>query len=102
LALGGFQIAVGYVLTAFAISLGAPFWFDMLNRMMVIRETVKPHEKSPEESSEDKQSNKTLTIIAKPNDADKPKAPVPLAERPIDNEIYATPPQSGETPFEEW
>ena len=102
LALGGFQIAVGYVLTAFAISLGAPFWFDMLNRMMVIRETVKPHEKSPEESSEDKQRGKTLTIIAKPDDAASQKAAVPLADRPIDSEIYATPPQSGETPLEEW
>jgi hypothetical protein len=102
LARGGFQIALGYLLTAFAISLGSPFWFDILNRLMVIRETVKPHEKSPEESSEDKQSDKTLTIITKPTDAATQTAPVPLAERPIDGEIYATPPQSGETPFEEW
>jgi len=35
--------------------LGAPFWFDLLNKMMVIRSTVKPHEKSPEEASEDRQ-----------------------------------------------
>lgn len=102
LALGGFQIALGYLLTAFAISLGSPFWFDILNRLMVIRETVKPHEKSPEESSEDKQSDKTLTIIRKPTDAASRTAPVPVADRPIDSEIYATPPQSGETPFEEW
>ena len=46
----------GWLITAFAISLGAPFWFDMLNRFMVIRSTVKPHEKSPEEASEDRQS----------------------------------------------
>ena len=45
----------GWLITAFAISFGAPFWFDMLNKMMVIRSTVKPHEKSPEESSEDRQ-----------------------------------------------
>jgi hypothetical protein len=46
----------GWLLTAFAITLGAPFWFDVLNKIMVIRSTVKPHEKSPEEASEDRQS----------------------------------------------
>jgi hypothetical protein len=35
--------------------MGAPFWFDVLNKVMVIRSTVKPHEKSPEEASEDRQ-----------------------------------------------
>lgn len=45
----------GWLLTALALSLGAPFWFDLLNKMMVIRSTVKPHEKSPEEASEDRQ-----------------------------------------------
>ena len=47
----------GWMMTALAISFGAPFWFDLLNRMMVIRSTVKPHEKSPEEGSEDGRSN---------------------------------------------
>lgn len=46
---------LGWFLTAFAVSMGAPFWFDMLNKVMVIRSTVKPHEKSPEEASEDRQ-----------------------------------------------
>jgi hypothetical protein len=46
---------VGWLLTAFAISFGAPFWFDTLNKIMVIRSTVKPGEKSPEEGSEDRQ-----------------------------------------------
>lgn len=45
--------ALGWLLTGLAISLGAPFWFDLLNKFMVIRSTVKPHEKSPEESSRD-------------------------------------------------
>ncbi|MGC3964467.1 MAG: hypothetical protein QM803_14430 [Rhodocyclaceae bacterium] len=43
----------GWLLTALSISLGAPFWFDVLNRVTVIRSTVKPHEKSPEEPSQD-------------------------------------------------
>ncbi|HYD81938.1 MAG TPA: hypothetical protein VEC06_19220 [Paucimonas sp.] len=45
----------GWLLTAFAATLGAPFWFDVLNKVMVIRSTVKPHEKSREEASEDRQ-----------------------------------------------
>jgi hypothetical protein len=45
----------GYILTALAVTLGAPFWFDSLNKFMVIRSTVKPHEKSPEEDSKDPQ-----------------------------------------------
>lgn len=44
---------LGWLLTAFAISLGAPFWFDLLNKFIVIRSAVKPHEKSPEEESKD-------------------------------------------------
>jgi hypothetical protein len=39
----------GWLITAFAISLGAPFWFDVLNKFIVIRSTVKPKEKSIEE-----------------------------------------------------
>ena len=46
----------GWLLTAFAVSLGAPFWFDALNKIMVIRSTVKPREKSQEEGSEDRKS----------------------------------------------
>jgi hypothetical protein len=44
---------LGCLLTAAAVSLGAPFWFDLLNKFVVVRSTVKPHEKSPEEPSKD-------------------------------------------------
>lgn len=44
---------LGWFLTALAISLGAPFWFDVLNKIIVIRSTVKPKEKSPEDKSKD-------------------------------------------------
>ena len=44
---------LGWILTAFAISLGAPFWFDLLNKFVVVRSTVKPREKSAEEPSKD-------------------------------------------------
>jgi hypothetical protein len=55
---------LGYMFTALAVTLGAPFWFDVLNKFMVIRSTVKPHEKSPEEASEDRQ--KPTTPVAQP------------------------------------
>jgi hypothetical protein len=45
---------IGLLLTAFAINLGAPFWFDVLSKFMVIRSTVKPTEKSPKEKSKEK------------------------------------------------
>jgi hypothetical protein len=44
---------LGWLLTALAISLGAPFWFDMLNKIIVVRSTVKPKEKSGDEKSKD-------------------------------------------------
>lgn len=50
-----FLKAFGWFITGMAVSLGAPFWFDMLSKIMVIRSTVKPHEKSQEEASQDRQ-----------------------------------------------
>ncbi len=63
---------VGWLMTAFAATLGAPFWFDVLNRIMVIRSTVKPHEKSPEEASEDRRQPPPQQAAAAP------PPPVPL------------------------
>lgn len=99
---GGVQILVGYLLTALAITLGAPFWFDVLNRLMVIRATVKPKEKSPEEGSEDRRpQGERLTIVSEPARAPAP-APLPPAARPIDRDIHAETPRADEKPFEEW
>jgi hypothetical protein len=50
------EVISGWLLTAFAVMLGAPFWFDVLNKFMVVRSTVKPHEKSGDEASEDRQA----------------------------------------------
>jgi hypothetical protein len=47
------QLFPGWLITALAISLGAPFWFDLLNKFMVVRSTVKPSEKSQTETSKD-------------------------------------------------
>jgi hypothetical protein len=36
----------GWLITAFAVSLGAPFWFDTLNRITSIRAAGRPPESS--------------------------------------------------------
>jgi hypothetical protein len=52
---GGWALKVlGILITALAVSQGAPFWFDLLNKFIVIRSTVKPHEKSQPEGTKDK------------------------------------------------
>jgi len=64
---------LGWLTTAFAATMGAPFWFDLLNKIMVIRSTVKPHEKSQEEGSEDRQAK-----AAQPQ----PSVPPPPPQQP--------------------
>jgi hypothetical protein len=44
-------VIVGWLITAFGVTFGASFWFDTLNKFMVVRSTVKPDEKSPKEAS---------------------------------------------------
>ncbi len=46
-------LIVGYLIVGFSATLGAPFWFDVLGKIMVVRSTVKPTEKSPDEQSKD-------------------------------------------------
>ena len=43
---------LGWLITALAVSFGAPFWFDMLNKFIRIRSAVKPQEKIPQETSQ--------------------------------------------------
>lgn len=72
---------LGWLVTAFATTLGAPFWFDLLNKIMVIRSTVKPYEKSQEEGSEDRQSRMAR---AQPAQLFQPApAAAPVAARPF-------------------
>lgn len=63
---GWFRAFTGWLVTALAVMLGAPFWFDILNKFMVIRSTVKPREKSPEEGSEDRQAKDKAAAPAAP------------------------------------
>lgn len=38
----------GWLVTACAVSMGAPFWFDVLNKISVVRSTIKPQEPATE------------------------------------------------------
>jgi hypothetical protein len=49
----------GILITACAVSLGAPFWFDTLNKIIVVRSTVKPKEKSGTEGPKEPQASKS-------------------------------------------
>ncbi|MEA3042230.1 MAG: hypothetical protein QOH47_68 [Sphingomonadales bacterium] len=94
------QIALGFLMTAFATTLGAPFWFDILNRLMVIRSTVKPHEKSGEEGSQDPQDRPAAvptSVVINQNAA----APATAPPSQIDTDIFAEPPGPDERPLEE-
>ncbi len=61
----------GWLITAFAISLGAPFWFDMLKRFMEVRSTMKPKDTSPEDDA-------PARPAAQPAPPVTPTAPPPL------------------------
>ncbi len=72
---------IGWLLTAIAATMGAPFWFDMLNKVMVIRSTVKPTQKSPDEPSSDKLPGNGKNLI-----------------QPTDQPGIATPPARAASP----
>src|SRR6185436_16022170 len=72
----GMMALAGWLLTIFGISLGAPFWFDVLNKFIVVRATVKPAEKSANEASKDSASpsaaNKLIAAVASVEQASRP------------------------------
>ncbi len=48
---GTLSLIMGWVMTAFAVTLGAPFWFDILGKLMVVRSTMKPGDKGSSDLS---------------------------------------------------
>jgi hypothetical protein len=47
------EAMVGWVIVALAAMFGAPFWFDLLNRLVALRATARPPEKREEAATED-------------------------------------------------
>ena len=92
---------MGWLITAFAISLGAPFWFDTLGRIMVVRNTVKPNQKSPNEASDDRQSSGGGGGGGTPGRAASPPAPPvapPSPQPPPGSPMAVSSPPSGVAP----
>lgn len=96
-----FRQLLGIAMTAVAACLGAPFWFDILNKVMVIRSTVKPREKSQEEGSEDRRqappANAQIQLVAAApagGNAGAPQGPAPVPPG------GAAPPPPPAQPFE--
>ena len=46
------SVALGWLITAFAVSMGAPFWFDLLNKFVNIRASGKAPEEEPKAPKE--------------------------------------------------
>jgi hypothetical protein len=67
----------GWIITALAISLGAPFWFDVLNKIIVVRSTVKPSEKSGTEASKDATRHQAPVVVNLPATAHPAQPPAP-------------------------
>ncbi|MBC7745614.1 MAG: hypothetical protein H7096_10965 [Flavobacterium sp.] len=59
----------GFLLTAIAISLGAPFWFDLLNKLMKLRSSIK-HETTSTNTMTDDRVAASNSIIVKTKDGD--------------------------------
>jgi hypothetical protein len=95
-----FQTLVGWALTALAISLGAPFWFELLNKFMVIRSTVKPNEKSGPEKAKDPQQDRQPPAVLRgvpggPSPVTSPSAVAAASQSYEPNEWTSGHPQGG-------
>lgn len=52
---------LGWIISAFAFSLGAPFWFDMLNKLMKLRPSVQiPSQSNPTSKGPDEVATKAI------------------------------------------
>jgi hypothetical protein len=47
-----YVMLLGWIITGIAVTLGAPFWFDLLNKFMVMRSTIKPRPRAAPDESE--------------------------------------------------
>ncbi|MBN7810622.1 hypothetical protein J0A68_06635 [Algoriphagus sp. H41] len=54
---------LGWLITAYAISLGAPFWFDLLNKLMQVRNSVKIPAKGANAGDGDSPENLTIKAV---------------------------------------
>jgi hypothetical protein len=79
---------VGLMITALLVSLGAPFWFDLLNRITNLRAAGKPPETRPATTEGGAAPEAKPEIVTPPVPAiDKPLKPVTSLDRLADNGV---------------
>ncbi|MEO7085821.1 MAG: hypothetical protein ABI442_09625 [Gemmatimonadaceae bacterium] len=59
----GLMRLFGWLLTGLAVSLGAPFWFDLLGKVMTVRSTLKPKSTSSSDAPP-KSGDSNVTIVS--------------------------------------
>ena len=57
------ETLTGWLITTLALSLGAPFWFDTLNKFMVVRSTVKPKRRARQRAARIRKRRHLIGII---------------------------------------
>ena len=60
---GWWQVLFGWVISAIAISMGAPFWFDLLGKVMNVRNTKKTQKTDSFEIEEENTSIQEEQIL---------------------------------------
>jgi hypothetical protein len=79
---------LGWVITIFAVSLGAPFWFDTLSKFMNLRNAGKPPQPNPETGGvqtpppaplQPQQTRSQTQTLPAPTQAPPPAPPQPAA-----------------------
>ena len=58
----GFFSVLGWLITAFALSLGAPFWFDLLNKLMKLRAAVNSGKENDKGKASDTGTSSPINI----------------------------------------
>lgn len=61
-----YLMIAGWLLTAFAATLGAPFWFDVLNKVMTVRSTIASGKKTGTQESADPVAGSPTPVVRKP------------------------------------
>ena len=77
------ETLTGWLITTLALSLGAPFWFDTLNKFMVVRSTVKPKEKSKDGRSKGLVRTSRRAGVFEPNQTVMPSGQLRSSAHPV-------------------
>lgn len=72
---------LGYLLTAFALSLGAPFWFDILQKLMAAKQKFRPSEPQTTDAGIEKTGSANTAVSI--TDGTSPEKNSPVNPSPI-------------------